>query len=382
MLQNIKSFCTGCSACVSVCPKNCISMKPNNEGFIYPRINETFCINCGLCEKTCPCLKPTNTKEKEITSYAIKNKNLNILFKSSSGGVFYEIAKEVLNNNGIVFGAAFANDFKVQHVFVDNIKNLWRLQGSKYVQSEINDCYLTAEKFLKKGVLVFFTGTPCQIEGLLSFLNKNYENLITADFICHGTPSPKAWEIYLSNLKTKFKSDIKTINFRNKDNGWKNYSFSIDFLNNTNLKQPYTENPYMIAFLSDYSLRNSCYICKFKNYNRIADFTLADAWGIEQIMPNMYDYNGTSYVILHSNKATRFFNKIQHNFYYATISHFEINNFNKMYTSSVTKPKVRKLFFKKLTPNVDFLRLQKRCSKPSFSIKIKRIIKRILKTRR
>ena len=307
------SNCCGCYACVSACPKGCIKMKSDDEGFWYPVIDENECISCGLCKKACPILSPFNkekTKDGSAAAYAARTKNEEIRKNSSSGGIFTEIAEWVIAQGGVVCGAAFDDDFNVNHVFVDNSNDLYKLRGSKYVQSAIGNAYKEAESYLKEGKLVLFSGTPCQIGGLYSYLKRDYENLITQDIICHGTPSPAVWQEYLRHIEKSHGSKVKGISFRDKRNGWRAYCVRFDFENGKEVVIPSGDVIYMKGFLRDLCLRPSCYQCSFKQEHRESDFTLADFWGIDKLLPEFDDNKGTSLVFVNSIKAENLFNRL------------------------------------------------------------------------
>lgn len=199
-----QGLCNGCSACRSVCPVGCIEMKRNAEGFLFPVVDESRCVQCGLCGRICPVNAQRNAMQLEMPkAYAAVSKNHTQRKESSSGGVFSLLAEYVLGQGGVVFGAAFDEGFHLRHIVVETTEGLAQLRGSKYVQSEIGDAYLQAKAYLKAGKLVLFTGTPCQIGGLKAYLQKDYENLITQDIICHGVPSPEVWEKYKGYLEKK-----------------------------------------------------------------------------------------------------------------------------------------------------------------------------------
>lgn len=234
-----KTDCCGCEACVQRCPKQCISLKEDEEGFLYPIVNKDECIDCGLCEKVCPVINQ-NERHNPIKVLAAKNKDENIRLKSSSGGIFTLLAESILDENGIVFGACFNDKWEVTHGYTETKEGLSAFRGAKYVQSKIGDSYKQAKVFLKQNRKVLFSGTPCQIAGLKRYLRKEYDNLFTVDVICHGVPSPKVWRLYLDkilNLKdgqhsaSSHSADKKTriggINFRSKSTGWKEYSFEV-----------------------------------------------------------------------------------------------------------------------------------------------------------
>ena len=203
-----KVLCCGCTACSSVCPKGCIQMVSDFEGFKYPSVNTDLCINCGLCEKVCPIKKDKPTDE--ITkSYAVRIKDDDILEKSTSGGAFSALSKVVFDADGVVFGGAFDDEFNVIHTYAEKESDGIKFRGSKYVQSDMGECFSKVKKFLDSGRYVLFSGTPCQTAGLLSYLQKPYDNLITVDFVCHAVPSPKVWEKYRDFLRKKYNSKIK-----------------------------------------------------------------------------------------------------------------------------------------------------------------------------
>ena len=228
-----KTKCSGCHACANACPKNCISMTSDEEGFWYPQVDKSKCIDCGLCEKICPIIhkwQPDNSRT--TTAMAAINTNEEIRLKSSSGGLFTLIAENIIDQGGVVFGAAFTDDFKsVRHICVDNIADLDKLRGSKYVQSKIGDTYKQAKEYLDSGRKVLFTGTPCQLGGLYSYLRKPYENLFTQDIICHGVPSPMVWERYVDFREKKSASSTQRMFFRHKKYGWKTFAVLFEFSN-------------------------------------------------------------------------------------------------------------------------------------------------------
>lgn len=310
-----KDQCSGCHACSNVCPKGCIQMLSDSEGFWYPQINKDKCIDCGLCEKVCPIIHRWKPDESRITTaLAAMNKNENIRLRSSSGGIFSLLAEVIIAQSGIVFGAAFSDDFRlVHHICVDNTNDLDKLRGSKYVQSKIGDTYKQAKEYLDSGRKVLFTGTPCQIGGLYSFLRKEYDNLYTQDIICHGVPSPMVWEKYLEERERKAASKTQRMFFRHKKYGWKTYAVLFEFSNNTAYVKSLQEDSFMRAFLSDSCLRPSCYNCSFKTAHRQADITLADFWGIQYVMSDMDDNKGTSLVLVHSDKGKGLISSIREN---------------------------------------------------------------------
>jgi coenzyme F420-reducing hydrogenase beta subunit len=306
-----RNSCCGCYACKNVCPKNAISMKEDAQGFEYPVINAQFCINCGLCKKVCPILNKKVEADNLPKAYAGYNKNTDIRMESSSGGIFTEISKKIIEDDGVIFGAIFDEKFNVIHEEISDISNLGKIRGSKYIQSQIKDTYKRARKYLEEGRKVLFTGTPCQIEGLYSYLRKDYENLYTQDLICHGVPSKKIWKKYLEYRELKDDGKITNLSFRNKHNkGWNNYQTHFEY-EGKQIDIDHNEDYYMRLFLSDIALRPSCYECQFKKKHKMSDITLADFWGINEIMPEMNDEKGTSLIIVNSEKGNTLLNSIK-----------------------------------------------------------------------
>lgn len=238
-----KSKCCGCMACVQKCPKQCITMKEDEEGFLYPHVDESLCVSCNLCEKVCPVINQTANNEP-IKVYAATNNNKEILKQSSSGGIFSLIAEKILDENGVVFGAAFNDKWEVCHTYIEKKEDLCKLRGSKYVQSWVGSTYKDAESFLKQNRKVLYSGTPCQIAGLKKYLRKDYEHLICVDIICHGSPSPGIWKSYLETVLTrpkgvvggnsvllslKEKPVLTGISFRDKRFGWRKFGFVLSY---------------------------------------------------------------------------------------------------------------------------------------------------------
>lgn len=323
--------CCGCAACYSSCPKGCITMREDTEGFLYPIVDDKECIECGLCERVCPMLN-VGFSRKHLLISAIKNKSEEVRLKSSSGGVFSLLAENILNKGGVVFGAAYDENWDVVHTYIEDIKDLDKLRRSKYVQSRIGDTYKQAKAFLDKGMKVLFTGTPCQIAGLIHFLRKPYANLVTMDFVCHSVPSPKVWRKYLYEECTlkgvagknsvfqslKVTPSVKGINFRDKTYGWKKYSFSLHLAEasaegekNTVFRSLYYDNLFMNFFLSDTISRPSCFACKAKNGRSGADITVGDYWWINEIHPEFDDDKGCSIVYVFTDKGSEMIDNIR-----------------------------------------------------------------------
>lgn len=334
-----KYDCCGCGACAQRCPHNAIELIQDNEGFLYPQINESICIDCGLCERVCPIINQELPSEP-IKTFAAKNNDENIRQLSSSGGIFSLLATKVINNGGVVFGAIFNAKWEVEHDYTDTIEGVAKFRGSKYVQSKINNNYILAEEYLKDGKQVLFSGTPCQIAGLKRFLRKEYENLICVDIICHGVPSPFIWQKYLEQYNS---TELSSISFRDKTNSWKRYEVVIRQGKKTLIREDIGKNIYMKLFLSDLCLRPSCSNCSSKSGKSKSDITIADFWGIQHLHPDFNDDKGCNLILINSKKGLNLFNKLE-----CDKIETDFNTaikYNPSYFKSVTEPKYRKYFF-------------------------------------
>lgn len=341
-----KKDCTGCMACKNACPRNVITIVEDEKtGFLYPKINNEYCTGCGICKRACPVENKLEENFNKIEVYACKNKDEQIRLESSSGGIFTLIAKHILKDNGIVFGARFNESFEVIHDYTEREEDLGKFRGSKYLQSKIGNNYKKAKEFLEKGRKVLFTGTPCQIEGLLSYLRKDYENLYTQDIICHGVPSPRVWNKYLEYKKELFKEELKDVNFRRKDiKGWNSYHVSFKF---TNAEENtfYVEDPYMHLFLKNIDLRDTCYNCNFKKEKRKSDITVADFWGIKKVRPEMNDEKGTSAILVNTKKGKVLLDNIIEKIEYTEENIEDIKRYNPSFIKSSSYDERRDEFF-------------------------------------
>jgi len=297
-----KDCCTGCMACVNICPQNCINIFLDKEGFKYPNIDQLKCINCGLCNKACPILNPLNYNNgKKTRAYAAWNLNNKIRYNSTSGGAFSALAENILENKGIVCGVELIKSLEARHIIINNIKELYKLQGSKYVQSDINHIYQDVKQYLETDVKVLFSGTPCQIAGLYGYLLKNYENLFTVELVCHGVASNLILNYCVQNIDKKVGS-IVSVNFRDKKNGWQ--TSTISYKGNNIITSKSYKDLFMSTFYAGYSHRLSCYTCPFSTLPRIADLTLADFWGINETIFSKKEYKkGISLILVNNEKG-------------------------------------------------------------------------------
>jgi len=371
-----KKDCCGCSACANICPTNAITMQAADEGFFYPVIDKDNCINCGLCEKVCPMLDYDDKIEKlnKPKVYGAWNLNEKIREQSSSGGIFTVLAESILNREGIVVGAAFDSDLKLKHVIVNTLEELSLLRGSKYLQSDLSDVLIPIRNFLKEGKRVLFTGTPCQVAGLNTFLKSHkYENLITCDIVCHGTPSPKIFGKYISENEEKEKQKVKSISFKDKSSGWKIYNQRLTFSNKEKLI-PAMQTSFMKGFLQNLYLRPSCHSCPFSGIPRVADITLGDYWGVSKSYPELDDDKGTSLILINSSKGEQLFSQVADKLYYKETTFESAIARNSCIIKHVAPHKKREQFFKELDNNTLARLIKKYCSKPSI---IKRVYNKL-----
>ncbi len=344
-----KSDCCGCEACVQRCPKRCISLHRDQEGFLYPLVDESICIDCGLCERVCPVINQGEPL-KPLVAYAAKNQDESVRLSSSSGGVFTALAEQVIAQGGVVFGARFDESWNVVHDYVETVEGLSAFRGAKYVQSRIGLCFLQAETFLRQGRQVLFSGLPCQIAGLKKFLRKDYDNLITVDLFCHGVPSPMVWERFLEEEIATPHTQLKSISFRDKTSGWKNYSFSYlqEDADGVHLHRMLSaKNLFMRGFLTDLYLRPSCYHCPAKQCKSGSDLTIGDYWGIQQAHPELDDDKGVSAILVNTDKGAAILQAVQQvSLYESTFE--KVVKCNPALIKSAQEPTKRSLFFELL----------------------------------
>lgn len=337
--------CTGCGACVVACRMKLISLVEDAEGFEYPTLEHPeLCKNCRLCEKSCPVLIQLKHDLDRPTAFAAYIKDKATRCKSSSGGVFSELATYILAQEGAVFGAAYDEKFEVHHICIENIDELAYLRGAKYSQSKLGMTYQNVQRYLKSGRKVLFSGTPCQVAGLKSFLHKEYENLICVDFVCHGVPSPMAWKAYVT-YRAKRDNDGKfprSINLRSKETGWSRYRYSNVFEYESGKRYICSsgDSLFMKLFVGDYICRPSCENCSFKGYSRISDLTLGDFWGIWNISPEMDDDGGTSLILCQSNRGAELLDNLSDKLVMKQVSLEEASRQNKsILTASTANPR-------------------------------------------
>lgn len=357
-LEQENLTCCGCTACYAICPKGAITMQEDSEGFKYPAIDKSKCIDCGLCCKVCPLDKKLENVIAPAASFACTAKDENFAKQSSSGGVFAILANMYIKEQAVIYGAAFDDNLNVCHIRADKKDELKSLYTSKYVQSDMGNAFRQVKGDLDNGKKVLFAGTPCQVAGLKSYLQKDYLNLLSVDFICHGVPSPLVWQRYIIAMEKKLNNKITEISFRDKKDGWKNYYFKLSTANGDVFYEKHGENIYMKGFLKDLYLRPSCYDCKFKTLHRASDITLADFWGIEKIIPEINVEKGVSLCWASSEKGDTILDKALKQTIYEQVDLNEAIKHNPSAITSVKRHKNRNKFFEDISKSdIDIISL-------------------------
>lgn len=351
-IQN-KVDCCGCNACGDACNKNAITFKTDIEGFWYPEVDEDKCNNCGLCEKVCPIINikelKKNDSDKPIHTIAAINKNMKVRWDSTSGGAFSALAEVMYSQDGYVSGALYNDDFSVRNYVSNNPNDLDKLRSSKYLQSKAEGLYAEIRSLLKNGQKVLACGTPCQMAALRSFLQKDYENLIIVDFICRGVNSPKVYRAYLDSLEKKYNSKVVYVKAKNKELGWRNLTRKVTFANGQSYYGVFMDDDFRRGYHTNVFCRPSCYDCKFKDFPRIADITIADYWGIEKVDKNLDNNIGTSMILLNSKKGEFYFEKVKDFVEYKETPFESILGGNVALKKSIEPAKIdRKAFFEDL----------------------------------
>lgn len=347
VLVNRKEECSGCTACEEACPQKCISMIPDEEGFLYPHINDDECIKCRKCINICPIKTRQEVNQtKSLKTVIVQTKDDKLLNICSSGGAFSSIAKLFIQEGGYVSGTIFDSDFNVKHIVTNKETDIERIAGSKYVQSDLTDTFYKIKELLKKGERVLFCGTPCQVAGLNRIVGKE-PRLFLIDLVCHGVPSPKIWRDYI-DIAQKKRGRLKYINFRSKKLG-----YHVSVMEETNIRgKKYYASPrthFMTkVFFNNIADRPCCYECAFKTINRSSDLTIYDGWHVSELSNELLDNNmGFTNIIIQSDKGEVLFEKCKESFVFSnTCIDKAISLDGKMALKSVTKPQERNLFFK------------------------------------
>ena len=306
-----KEECCGCTACKNNCPQKAIEMKADAEGFLYPIIDEKKCVNCGLCKKTCPILNKIIKNEFNPRAFLFQNKDESIRADSTSGGFSSAVGSYVIQNSGIVYGAGYNEEFVVEHQKAKTVEELSKFRKSKYSQSCLKDTFKQVKNELENDNMVCFMGTPCQVAGLKQFLQVDYKKLILVDLMCHSVPSPLVFEKYKNWVLSKLgATEIMDVNFRDKSKYGYKYSMMTVKTNKGVYSEGIDKDPYLRAFFGDYSVRPSCYECKFKTLERVSDITIWDCFNINEIDKSFDDDKGTTRILAQSEKGYNLLKKL------------------------------------------------------------------------
>lgn len=372
-LNKSKEECCGCTACENICAHHAITMIPDNLGFLYPKINNDLCVDCGLCEKVC-----AFHNKYDITlnlqnplPYAVRHKKINEILTSQSGAAFIAFSDWILDNGGVVYGAGYGEHFKVIHGRATNKTECNRFKGSKYIQSDLKNIFKQIKDDLKNGILVLFSGTPCQTSGLSSFIgNKLRNNLFLIDLICHGVSGPGIWEEYIKYLENKEKKTVTAVNFRDKSKyGWRSHVETFQFSNKIT-------HSYEYKFYTHIMLRNSCYSCPFTNLKRPSDITIGDFWGIEntELASFAEDNKGCSLVLINTIKGKKWFDNISNSINYKKTNLKECLQPNLQQPTTI-HPQRNK--FEKEFVNKGFVYVMKKYGNIGWKYKTKKTLNRI-----
>lgn len=377
-----KAMCCGCNACGDVCAHNAITFNTDIEGFWYPEVDKDKCVDCGLCEKVCPIINIKELKKNDLPQsvcYAAEHKNIEVVFDSTSGGMFSALADVMYKDKGYVGGAIFNEDFSVRQYISNDKVDLPRIRSSKYLQSSLEGFFVQVKVLLRNDEKVLVCGSPCQMAALRAFLHKDYDNLIIADYICRGINSPKVWRKYLDSFEERYGSKVVYCKAKSKEYGWRNLTQKVILANGKHVYETKDQSNYTKGYLQTNAYcRPSCYDCKFKGYPRIADITLADFWGIEKVDTSMEKNLGTSLVMINSKKGEIYFEKVKSRINYVHVPFESIEIGNRSLNLSLDPPKVnRQQFFSDLD-RMTFLELSRKYIFPSQKSK-KQMIKSILR---
>ena len=387
-LFNEKKNCCGCGACENICPKKAISMKEDEYGFIYPEINHDLCIECHLCEKVCHFQSRTDYSN-EHKAYAAVTKNQEILMNSTSGGIFTTIALEFIKDGGYVAGSIYDEDFNVIHIVSNKVEDVYKMQGSKYVQSSINDTYFQIRKLLLQKEKVLFSGTPCQVDGLYGYLQKDYDNLYTIDIVCHGVPSNKLFQDYLNSIHTDDEKIID-IKFRDKSQSWGTFGY-INFKTKNGkrkIKINSGVSEYYYLFSQGSVFRDSCYSCKYASMHRPANLTIGDYWGIETVESSLLKRKGMdvdkgiSLIICNDAQGNKLIDKYHVNFNIYSTTLENVSKFNHNLNQPSILPSNRDNILNAYSQSFNLVAkdISKDLKKESLKFSIKKIVPNQLKT--
>lgn len=342
MIKSVnKKKCCGCTACYNICPAQAISMCPDEEGFLYPQIDEQLCVNCGMCEAVCPVFNK-QVHEEQIEGYIVRHRDSAIVEESTSGGAFTAFATTVIDEGGIVFGTGYDEEMCVVCKRAKTCEELREMRGSKFVQSDLNETFSDIKNQLEEGIVVLFTGTPCQVAGLINYLKKKPDNLICIDFVCRGVASPLLWHNYINFMQKKYKSKIIGARFKNKTYGYHATTMKIDFENGKSYYGSGRIDPMMKAFVNEMSSRPSCAICAFKDVKRVSDLTMFDCYEFTSITGKKDDNKGYSSLLVHTEKGRELFRTVTEKFVVFKVDVEELVSKNGIMVLNSAKPSERR----------------------------------------
>lgn len=373
-----KYDCCGCAACAQRCPRQCITMQADEEGFLYPQVNMDVCVDCGLCEEVCPELNVC-ANDEPVKAFAAKNDDKSVRLSSGSGGVFTLLATKVIETGGMVYGVKWDENWQTVYFAAEHIEELEAFRGAKYVKAKNESVFCDVEKHLKEGREVLFSGLPCDVNALKLFLRKDYANLLTVACVCHGVPSASLWDKYLDEECRKRKEnrkDIAAINLRDKRSGWRNYSCTLNFADGKTASLLHDDNPWMRAFIYNLTLRPSCHQCSSKLQNSMADVTLGDFWGGQSLLGNSDDVqqdSGISLILIHSDKGE----KSCINAGVTYIKEFgvsEVAKYNAAMIKSASANPRREEFFARIGRGESVISVTKRLTKNPWSLRVKIVV--------
>jgi len=369
--------CIGCGACAEICPHGCITMQQDRYGFFKPVADPAECVRCGLCDRCCPA---ENRQKKNGVSgaFAAQNKDDSVVRSSSSGGVFSALAGAILKAGGAVYGVELDPSMQPVHTRIDDQKELYRLQGSKYVQSDTRGAFSNIRRDLKNGLQVLFSGTPCQVAALRAYLGNEYENLYTMDLICHGASSPLAWKAYLQQRERNAGGKASGASFRSKELGWRRFSMNLSFSNGKQYCKDLYNDTFLRAFLANLFLNDACANCSFKGTDRESDLTAADFWGVEEAEPSFFDDKGISLVLTHTVKGEKLLQQAENDLRLLPVAPERALEKNTAATTSVSHHRNREKFFYMLQAGTPFDKAVQKCLNRSFLSRIKTKMKKAL----